>query len=132
MLNRGLAGLVAMLGAGFLSLATLAPTQRAESPGDAGRGQELWEALCTGCHALDQNQIGPRHRGVYGRRAGSLADYEYSPALKASDIVWSEDTLDRWLTDPEALVPGQKMGFTVSRPEDRAAIIAYLKSLNAP
>lgn len=101
-------------------------------PADAARGAQLWESRCTGCHALDRNQVGPRHRGVYGRRAGSLPDFDYSPALKASGIVWREATLNAWLTSPETLVPGQKMGFSVALPQDRADIIAYLKSLSGP
>jgi cytochrome c len=131
MSGRAVIGTLMMLAAGVLGVASLEPAPRAAASGDAVRGQQLWEALCTGCHALDQNQVGPRHRGVYGRKAGSLADYDYSPALKASEFVWCEDTLDRWLTNPEALVPGQKMGFTVSSPQNRADIVAYLKSLSA-
>lgn len=96
------------------------------------RGERLWQSRCTGCHALDRNQVGPLHRGVYGRRAGSVPGYAYSPALKASRIVWSEATLEAWLTDPGALVPGQKMGFRAALPQDRADIIAYLKLLSAP
>lgn len=101
-------------------------------PADVARGAQLWESRCTGCHALDRNQVGPRHRGVYGRRAGSLPDFDYSPALKVSGIVWRETTLNAWLTSPEVLVPGQKMGFSVAPPQDRADIIAYLKSLSGP
>ena len=70
------------------------------------------------------------HRGVVGRKAGSLPDYIYSKALKGAGFVWNDDTLDRWLTNPQAFVPGQKMNFKVTKPEDRADIIAYLKSLH--
>ena len=73
--------------------------------------------------------MGPRHRGVVGRRAGSVADYNYSAALKSSGLTWDEATLDRWLTNPSALVPGTKMFFKLDSPQDRADVIAYLEEL---
>ena len=82
---------------------------------------------CFGCHALDANRVGPRHRGVFGRKAGAVGDYPYSDALKNTSVVWRDDTLNAWLTDPGALIPGQRMNFRVARAEDRADIIAYLK-----
>ena len=71
--------------------------------------------------------MGPRHRGVVGRRAGSLEDYSYSAALKGSGLTWDEATLDRWLTNPSALVPGTKMFFKIDDAQSRADIIAFLK-----
>jgi len=79
------------------------------------------------CHTLDKNAIGPKHRDVFGRKAGSVADLDYSAALKGSSIVWDEATLDAWLTNPQALVPGSKMFFSVGNAQDRADVIAYLK-----
>ena len=64
---------------------------------------------------------------MVGRAAGSLPDYAYSPALKASGLVWSTDNLDRWLTNPQALVPGTKMFFLVKNAQDRADVIEFLK-----
>jgi cytochrome c len=64
---------------------------------------------------------------VVGRRAGIIAGYSYSKALKNSALTWDEETLDRWLTDPGALVPGTKMFYNVHSSQDRADIIAYLK-----
>jgi cytochrome c len=90
--------------------------------GEASRGEQLYESRCTGCHSLDANRIGPMHRGVFGRKAGSVTDFEYSSAVKRSKIVWNEQTLERWLTDPEKLIPGQKMGYQVPDPADRADI----------
>jgi cytochrome c len=69
---------------------------------------------------------------VVGRRAGSVAGFDYSPALKASRIVWDAATLERWLTDPEALVPGQRMGYSLGDAAVRADVIAYLAMLRAP
>ena len=101
----------------------------AELPaGDPGRGKALYQA-CTSCHSVDENDVGPRHRGVVGRPAGSLADYNYSAALKASGLIWDPPTLDRWLTNPQALVPGTKMFFQLADAQQRADIIAYLQQL---
>lgn len=101
----------------------------ADAGGDAARGEQLY-GRCAGCHSLDENRIGPLHRGVYGRAAGSVADYAYSDALRASAVVWDDATLDAWLTDPQAFIPGQKMFFRLANPADRADIIAYLRQIS--
>ena len=107
--------------------AALAKTAWAGGPdGDAARGETIYEA-CQDCHSLDKNDVGPRHRGVYGRKAGSLPDYDYSDALKSANIVWNEETLDKWLTDPQSVAPGAKMVFHLENAQDRADVIAYLK-----
>jgi len=97
--------------------------------GDAMRGQQIYESRCIACHSPDANRVGPMHRGVFGRKAGSVANYNYSKAGKSSDVVWNEQTLDQWLTNPQAFIPGQKMNFKVANPQDRADVIAYLKTL---
>jgi cytochrome c len=94
---------------------------------DATRGEQLWESRCFGCHALDADRVGPRHRGVFGRKAGSVTGYDYSSAVKASNLTWNERTLDAWLTNPQALIPGQKMNFRVGTAEDRSDIIEFLR-----
>lgn len=91
-------------------------------------GEDLYARRCGACHSLDANRIGPRHRGVVGRQAGSLADYDYSDALRETTFAWDEMRLNQWLANPEALVPGQKMGFRLSNEDERTAIIAYLKA----
>ena len=111
-----------MLGAA-LALAALDPARAA---GDAARGEQLYVG-CQDCHSLDKNDVGPRHRGVYGRKAGSVPDYEYSDALRSSGIVWDEATLDKWLTNPQAFVPGAKMFYHLANPQDRADVIAFLR-----
>ena len=80
-------------------------------------------------HAIDSNRIGPRHAGVAGRRAGSIAAFNYSAALRASGLVWTAATLDRWLADPEQLVPGQQMSYRLDDPAERTDVIAYLLTL---
>jgi len=94
--------------------------------GDASHGKMLYQG-CAACHSIDENDIGPRHRGVVGRAAASLPDYAYSAALKRSGLTWDEITLDRWLTNPSALVPGTKMFFKIDDAQSRADIIAYLE-----
>jgi cytochrome c len=108
-----------------LVAAAAAPTL-AEA-GDPVRGEQLYPSKCGGCHSLDENSTGPKHRGVFGRRAGTLPDYTYSLALEDRDFVWDEQTLDAWLIDPSAVVPGNLMGMAVRSAQDRADLIAYLK-----
>jgi len=96
--------------------------------GDPVRGEALYQA-CTACHSVDENDLGPKHRGVFGRRAGSVADYSYSAALKASGLIWDKSTLDRWLANPSQLVPGTKMYFQINDAQSRADVIAYLEEL---
>ncbi|NSM55867.1 c-type cytochrome, partial [Serratia marcescens] len=76
---------------------------------------------------IEKNDVGPMHKGVVGRVAGTVAGYNYSPALKNSKIVWTEANLDKWLSGPDAMVPGTKMFYEVQDPKDRADIIAFLK-----
>jgi cytochrome c len=112
-----------LAGAVALALAHAAPGLAA---GDAARGETVYRD-CMICHSLDRNEIGPMHRNVFGRKAGTVQGYDYSAALKASSIVWNEATLDRWLTDPQAVVPGTKMTFSLDDAQERADVIAFLK-----
>ena len=98
-------------------------------PGDAARGQALYVAQCTACHAIDVHRTGPTHRGVFGRRVGSAPGYNYSKELAASRMRWTAQTLNAWLADPEDLVPGQRMGVQVDDVQDRADLIAWLAAL---
>jgi len=95
---------------------------------DPEQGKALYESRCAGCHSLDQDRIGPRHRGLIGRKAGAIAGFEYSSALRASRIVWSAQTLDAWLADPERFIPGQRMNYSVPEAADRADVIAFLQA----
>lgn len=104
----------------------------ARAAGDAERGRELYPTRCGACHSLDHNGVGPAHRGAFGRAAGQAKGYAYSEALKYSKLVWGDETLDRWLTDPEQAVPGQRMGVSVPEAQDRADLIAYLKLYAGP
>jgi cytochrome c oxidase assembly protein subunit 11 len=96
------------------------------APPSAARGAQRFAERCTACHALDRNKIGPMLGGVVGRRAGGVADYPYSPALKESGVTWNAATLDRWLQGPRHFIPGAKMPLRVLEPGTRRDLIAYL------
>jgi cytochrome c len=99
--------------------------------GDATRGAALYDDKCGACHSLDANRVGPAHRGVYGRKAGSAPGFDYSPGVKASKVIWKEATLNQWLTSPQDFIPGARMGFRLSDPQQRADVIAFLKRESA-
>ncbi len=114
-------------GLAWLMLAWLTPASvNAQS---VERGHQLYEARCSACHSVDANRTGPMHAGVLGRRAGSVPGFNYSPALARSSLVWSQASLLQWLTNPEALIPGQAMNFQVPDLQDRQDLVAYLASL---
>ena len=101
-----------------------------KSAPDAARGEQIY-ARCLACHALAYDRVGPRHCGLFGRRAGSVPQFSYSPAMKKSGIVWNDKTLDRFLTQPLKMVPGSAMTYDgVADPKERADLIAYLKQVN--
>jgi cytochrome c len=99
---------------------------------EADLGKQLFEKRCTGCHSLDRNKEGPNLKGVYGRQAGTAPNFNYSTALKSANFVWDDQRLEKWLTDTQSLVEDNNMDFHVPKPEERAAIIGYLKSLSSP
>ncbi len=117
----------------LLTAALLCPSAApSASAADAAHGEEIYNSRCIACHSPDANRVGPKHRGVVGRTAGTVPDFNYSKAVKSSGVVWTEETLDQWLTNPQAFIPGQRMSFKVADPADRADLIAYLKSLSQP
>jgi cytochrome c len=112
----------------LLAVSAVAPGARADGDPELGKRQF---APCTSCHTVEDGEptkIGPNLHGVFGRKAGSKADFSYSEALKASGITWDAATIDTWITKPAALVPGTKMAFPgISNPAVRANVIAYLE-----
>lgn len=88
--------------------------------------------ICKSCHSVEPGVtvFGPSLHGVYGTRAGTAPGYAFSDALKSSGLVLDDATLDKWLANPIALVPGTRMGYAGQPdPARRKAIIAYLKTL---
>src|SRR5712692_9728839 len=98
--------------------------------GDAAKGAALFRA-CGACHSLqpDRNMTGPSLGGFWERKAGSLKSFErYSPALKSSDVVWDEKSLDPWLKSPSGFIPRNRMIFPgIPDSRQRADVIAFLK-----
>ena len=96
---------------------------------DAQRGEQLYLARCGACHSLDSNGAGPKHRGVVGRRVASVPGFSYSAALQQKKFVWDSAKVNRWLSNPNTFVPGNKMVVQLANdPLDRADIIAFLQS----
>ncbi|WP_109487218.1 c-type cytochrome [Occallatibacter savannae] len=112
----------------------LYPTQGVTEVGprvNAANGKVLFEKRCTGCHSLDKNKEGPRLAGVYGRKAGAVADFSYSAELKAAKITWDGPMLDRWLANPDAVVKDNDMAFHVADPRERGDIIEFLRVVSS-
>jgi cytochrome c len=108
------------------SVLLLAGAARAD--GDAVRGEARFQD-CAACHRLEAgtNNVGPSLHGILTRKAGEIADFRYSPAIKRSGIVWTPETLDKFISDPQALVPGNRMPYAgMANASDRADLIAYL------
>jgi cytochrome c len=80
----------------------------------------------------EQNKVGPHLSGVFGRTAGTIAGARYSKAMTASGMTWDEQTLDAFLTEPTKALPGTTMSVRLPNPQDRADVIAYLKTLASP
>ena len=95
----------------------------------AQAGRELFATVCSACHALDSNKVGPPLDGVVGRHAGSAPGYPYSAALAHAHLTWNAATLDQWLTNPRGFIPGATMPFSLPDAARRRDIIAYLETL---
>jgi cytochrome c len=94
---------------------------------ETAAGQEIYER-CAACHSLDRDRVGPRHCGIFGRRAGSVPGFAYSEAMRDSGIVWNRQTLNTFLADPLGTVPGTFMTYAgVKDPEERAQLLAFLE-----
>jgi cytochrome c2 len=113
----------------LLTTSMLAGTARAD--GDAERGKARFQD-CAPCHKLESgaNDVGPNLHGIFMRKAGELADFRYSPAMKRSGIVWTPATLEQYIADPQAFVPTNRMPYAgMANANDRADLIAYLQNV---
>jgi cytochrome c len=111
-------------------LITFALPGPARADGDAARGEAKFQD-CAACHKLEvgANNLGPSLHGVFTRKAGELADFRYSPAIKRSGITWTPEVLDKFIADPQAMVPGNRMPYAgMASASDRADLIAYLQN----
>ena len=111
---------------GFLPFSSAVVTQQA----NPDHGHQLFDRRCGGCHSLDNDKEGPRLRGVYGRKAGTVASFKYSDAVAKSGVTWDDASLDKWLTDPDKFIPDADMDFHLEKADERDDMIAYLKQLS--
>lgn len=121
------------LGAGVVAGALALSGGVALADGDPEDGEKVFNK-CRACHTADeaQNKVGPHLVGLFGRQAGSVEDFRYSPAMKESGITWNEETLAAYLADPRGYVKGNRMAFVGLRDEEEIAdLIAYLKEATA-
>lgn len=134
MMRLGMLGLVSL---GVAACSGSGSPPAAERSGSSNNDQAAVEtvdaalAQCRTCHTFDEGEphrVGPNLWDVYGKPAGQNPDYAYSTALEQSGLVWDEETLDTYLENPRAKVPGGKMSYAGMRDADRRAkIIAFLK-----
>ena len=111
---------------------TLLMSVTANAAGDAARGEARFQD-CAACHKLETgvNNVGPSLHDVFGRKAGTITDFRYSPAMKRSGIIWTPETLDKFLSDPQAMVPANRMPYAgMANENDRADLIAYLEKMS--
>ena len=104
----------------------------ARADGDAARGEARFQD-CAACHKLEagSNNVGPSLHGIFERKAAALTDFRYSPAMKRSGISWTPETLDKFITEPQAMVPANRMPYAgMANPNDRADLIAYIQKMS--
>ena len=102
----------------------------AQTPAQVQRGHKLFRESCGACHSVACNRLGPKLEGLFGRKAGSVADFKgYSPELQASGIIWTDETLDVFLRDPVKMVPGTSMSYVgrIEKANERKDLIAYMR-----
>jgi cytochrome c len=127
-----------LLGVILLGLATIPglssslPAAPKSQDADANpmRGEALFQKRCGACHSLDKEKEGPRLRGVFGRKAGTVATFNYSNALKSANVSWNADSLNQWLADTDRFIPDNDMNMSFKNSDERADIIAYLRQLS--
>jgi cytochrome c len=108
---------------------TLLLAGSARADGDAARGEAKF-VDCAACHRLEAgaNNVGPSLHGLFSRKAGEISDFRYSPAMKRSGIGWTPATLEQFIADPQAMVPGNRMPYAgMASAADRADLVAYLE-----
>jgi len=113
---------------GAVVLLLLALAAQAQGVGDAQRGAQVF-VQCKICHSLEagKNMVGPSLHGLFGRKSGSVPGFAYSPAMKNVNVTWNDDTLSKYLADPKAFVPGDKMVFLgIKDPSKLGDLLAYL------
>ncbi len=120
---------------GSAAVLALLAVSRLKAQADPAAGQVVFDQKCAGCHSvaadLTHGLLGPNLVGVVGRTAGTVAGWDFSPVLKDSKVIWTEENLNKWLTDTTAFVPMAQMDLKVPSRFEREDVISYLKSLKA-
>lgn len=119
--------------AAALMAAAAVVTGPALADGDAAKGKKVFNR-CKACHVADEakNKVGPTLHGVFGRKAGTVEGFKYSDAMKNADVVWSEETIAKYVKKPKDFIPGNKMAFAGLRKDSQIEdLIAYLKEETA-
>jgi cytochrome c len=112
----------------MIVMIALLPAVAARADGDPVRGEARFQE-CAACHRLEAaaNEVGPSLHGIFTRKAGELADFRYSPAMKRSGIVWTAQTIEQYIADPQAMIPANRMPYSgMASAGDRADLVAYL------
>jgi cytochrome c len=117
--------------AAYGTIAVLVGSSASFGAGDAAAGKQAYVITCSACHSAEPgvNKTGPSLAGIVGSKSGAVPGYNFSPALKAANITWDEEALDKFLKNPSADVRGTKMLFNVPDAGRRQDIIAYLETL---
>jgi cytochrome c len=100
----------------------------------AETGEDVFNDNCITCHSTDpgMNKVGPSLAGVVGRPSASIKDFPYSPAMANAGVTWTKLVLDKYLTNPQAMVKGTKMTFEgLKSAKERGLLIDYLATLKA-
>jgi cytochrome c len=132
-MTKGILGAAALLALAACGRQDAEPTaEPSAGVADAGPAAPAAFAPCAACHVVRKgapNGLGPNLWGVYGAKAGAVAGYNYSPAMKASGLLWDDAALNAYLENPRKAVPGTKMSYAgMADPAKRAEVIAYLKA----
>ena len=116
----------------LVAACALAGAGGADAAGDAARGEKLFQE-CRACHTVERGpstMLGPSLAGVFGRKAGTLEEFRYSPAMKRSSITWSPEALESYIADPQKAVPGNRMPYAgLPEERDRADLIMYMQQV---
>jgi cytochrome c2 len=115
--------------AGMTMVAFAFATAAHAQQGDAARGEQKF-VECAACHSVEKgvNNVGPTLAGIFGRKAGALAEFRYSAAMRKSGITWTPQTLDEYIADPQKRIPANRMPYAgLTDVAARADLIAYLQ-----
>lgn len=116
------------------AVAALVVVNHAAADDKAKKGETVFKRTCAACHTVEagKNKVGPSLAGIVGRKAGQVQGFNYSEPMKKSDVTWTEENIDKYLSDPKGFIPGNRMAFAgIKKDDDREAVIHYLETLKS-